>query len=46
MQPMDGIFYTKDEETPLKTVEWISFLVSFFLFEMFWHINFVSEVSV
>ncbi len=29
------IFYTKDEETPLKTVEWIDFFVSFFLFEIF-----------
>ncbi len=30
MQPMDGIFYTKDEETPLKTVEWIEFIRFFF----------------
>lgn len=35
MQPMDGIFYTKDEETPLKTVEWIDFSFLFFYLRFF-----------
>lgn len=35
MQPVDGIFYTKDEETPLKTVEWINFCSFLFFYLRF-----------